>query len=185
MPLGRLDSEAKDVDIWAEPGDSGGGGGGNRSRSSSSSSDPESFSIRRQNRLAMPRDWKTAVNRRSSEGPSSHVAVSGIKPQQPQQQLEMDGEWIGDAHGETGSTSEKVGRAYSRHLEILGRVYAFLSPVAALPLDVDRALRLGSYLIGEFVRAEKHCSCSGCLLEGRNRQTSPSTPLSQLMISLQ
>ncbi|CAM9433987.1 unnamed protein product, partial [Hapterophycus canaliculatus] len=98
-----------------------------------SSSDPESFLIRHQGRLAMPRDWRGVADR-SSEDSSSHVAAGtkqeqerqqqqpqeqrqqqSQQPQQPQQpqqqQLEMDGEWFGDAHGETGSTSEKVGRA--------------------------------------------------------------------------
>lgn len=62
-------------------------------------------------RLAIPRDWRSSVNRRKSEDSacgSGNGGGSVRKEQQQQSSLEMDGEWFGDALDTDVSVSEKV-----------------------------------------------------------------------------
>lgn len=72
-------------------------------------SSPETFSSGHHNsRLAMPRDWRSTINRRKSETPGGSANSSCRKEQQRQAQLEMDGEWYADARGSPGLKAEKV-----------------------------------------------------------------------------
>lgn len=67
-------------------------------------SSPELFPSGHQSRLAMPRDWSSALNRRRSKG-SGGSANGSCRKEQRQSQLKTDGEWFCES---AASRAEKV-----------------------------------------------------------------------------
>lgn len=68
---------------------------------------PESQKNGLRSRLAIPRDWRSSVNRRKSED-SGCSGNGSVRKDQQQSPLEMDGEWFGDALDTDVSVPEKV-----------------------------------------------------------------------------
>lgn len=71
-------------------------------------SSPESFPSGHQSRLAIPRDWRSTINRKKSENAGGSANGSCRTDQRQTQQLDMDMEWYADAPDSAASKAEKV-----------------------------------------------------------------------------
>lgn len=95
-------------------------------------SSPEMLPTGHQSRLAIPRDWRSTINRRKSENPRESVNSSSRKEQR-QAQLENDGEWYADARGSPVSNAEKVQIQSS-----CSRCFFLISPVTGVRIPNAR-----------------------------------------------
>lgn len=108
-------------------------------------SSPEMLPTGHQSRLAIPRDWRSTINRRKSENPGES-ANSSSRKEQRQAQLENDGEWYADARGSPVSNAEKV-----RIQSSCSRCFFLISPVYRCAHSECKTCRTCGTFFDEFV----------------------------------
>eukprot|EP00752_Nemacystus_decipiens_P015848 g14158.t1 len=111
-----------------------------RSDAQQGDSSPESLPSGHQSRLAIPRDWRSSLNRRKSENPGGSASGSSRKEQR-QAQLENDGEWYADARGSPASKAEKPEMRLGQHPEQDSPAMSLLCSITRASANAIPAIR--------------------------------------------